>query len=303
MIISINKQLTKILSKEQPMGLSTGIPELDESIHGYQKGKLITVAAVSGTGKTSFMCDGIITAANTVPVGVFSIEMGTRSIVDRMVYNIAGLNYHRCKKSRTKSEEQLVEDAKSKLASLRDIYFAEDIGCMYPKYILDKNKPVDSIELAVAEMVSDGVGIIFLDYIQQVRWGFKSESETLRLKEITGGLHELALQYDIPIVIMCQLTKEAANRATKKDQDPTPTISDIRDGGYIVNDSDVILLLYRPNMIKLTKEKIDLLGDVTEDSQIIIGKGRNGPNGAINVEFLNYCMSFRKRERKDDELF
>jgi len=117
MIISINKQLTKILSKEQPMGLSTGIPELDESIHGYQKGKLITVAAVSGTGKTSFMCDGIITAANTVPVGVFSIEMGTRSIVDRMVYNIAGLNYHRCKKSRTKSEEQLVEDAKSKLDS------------------------------------------------------------------------------------------------------------------------------------------------------------------------------------------
>jgi replicative DNA helicase len=302
MIVSINKNLRKILSEEVAMGFSTGILALDEAIHGYQKGKLITVAGSSGTGKTGFMTDNIIAASQVVPVGVFSIEMGTKSVVDRMVYNIAGLNYHRCKKSRTKAEDVRIEEAKKKLASWKDIYFAENTDCMYPDYIL-KNKPIDSIELAMSEMVDNGVQIFFLDYIQQVRWGFKSESETLRLKEITGKLHKAALLYDVPIVMMCQLTKEAANRTTKKDADPVPTISDIRDGGYIINDSDIILLLYRPNMIKTTKEKIELLGDVTEDAQIIVGKGRNGPNGTIETEFRNFCMSWRTKERNNDELF
>lgn len=301
-IIKINHKLNQILEKESPFGISTGIAELDEAIHGYQNGKLITVAATSGTGKTSYMTDNIIVASRTVPVGVFSLEMGTTAIVDRMIYNIAGLNYHRCKKSRTKAENQLVEDAKNELASYKDIYFAENVDCIYADYFL-KNNPVDSIELAMSEMVKNGVKIFFLDYIQQVRYGGKVESETLRLKEVTGKLHKLALQYDVPVVILCQLTKEAANRATKKDADPVPTISDIRDGGYIINDSDVILLLYRPNMIKTTKEKMDLLGDVTEDAQIICGKGRNGPNGTIETEFRNYCMSWRPKEKDKDELF
>lgn len=301
-IIKINHKLRHILEKEYPQGLSTGIPELDEAIHGYQNGKLITVAAASGCGKSSFMADNIIVASETVPVGVFSLEMGTAAIVDRMIYNIAGLNYHRCKKSATKAEKILIEEAKNKLSSCKDIFFAEDIDCIYSDYFL-KNNPVDSIELAMSEMVDNGVKIFFLDYIQQVRYGGKVESETLRLKEITGKFHRLAIQYDVPIVILCQLTKEAANRATKKDIDPVPTISDIRDGGYIINDSDVILLLYRPNMIKTSKEKMDLLGDVTEDAQIIIGKGRNGPVGTIDVEFYNYMMSWRPRDKNKDELF
>jgi replicative DNA helicase len=152
-------------------------------------------------------------------------------------------------------------------------------------------------------MYDVGVRVFFLDYIQLVRWGFKTESETLRLKEVTNKLHRLALQYDVPIVILSQLTKESANRATKKDQDPTPTISDIRDGGYIINDSDVILLLYRPNMIKTTNKKMELLSDVTEDAQIIIGKGRSGPVGTIYTTFRNYCMSFCRETKNDDLLF
>jgi replicative DNA helicase len=304
MIVQINKNLDRILSEETAQGLPTGIAKLDDAIHGYGNGKLITVAASSGVGKTSFMTDGIIAIAGEVPVGIFSIEMGTKAIVDRAVYNIAGLNYHRCKKSKTKNEQKLVESAKQELSLLHDIFFAENCDCMYPQYQLDKSSPADSIELAIREMVKKGVRVIFLDYIQIVRWGFKSESETLRLKEITNKLHSLALTLNIPIVVMCQLTKEAANRATKKDLDPTPQISDIRDGGFIINDSDIILLLYRPDMVKNTKKELDLLADVEEDAEIIIGKGRNGPNGTLKVRFRNYCMSWSDREKgSNDDLF
>ncbi len=313
-IISINKRISKILENTNQMGYSTGIDKLDDAIHGYQNGKLITVAAVSGCGKTSFLTDGIIEVSKQVPVGVFSIEMGTKEVVDRAVYNIAGLNYHRCKKSITKKEAELVEAAKMELSLQHDIFVAGkdnkgnpefiQVDCIYPDFILDKNKPQDSIEIVMDEMYEAGARAFFIDYIQLVRWGFKSESETLRLKELTNRLKAKALSYDVPIIILSQLTKEAANRVKKKDVDPTPTISDIRDGGYIVNDSDVILLLHRPDMIDKTNEELNLLVDAEEDAQIIIGKGRNGPNGMLKVVFRNYCMSWRSENRKgNDELF
>ncbi len=302
MLTSVNRnpKLSKILSSVKEVGISTGITALDEAIGGYVNGKLITIAAVSGTGKTSIMADGIIAASEIVPVGVISIEMGLQ-VVERIVYNIADVNFSR--KNLSKSEQQRIEEAKKEWLNHKEVYFLEDVDCMYPQYILDTKKPTDSIEVDIAEAVNKGVRILFLDYIQMVRWGFKSESETLRLKEITNKLHNLALEYNIPIVILCQLTKEAANRVTKKDADPTPTISDIRDGGFIVNDSDVILLLHRPNMIKHSKEELSLLGDVIEDAQIIVGKNRNGVTGTINTEFRCFSMRWRTRKKNLDELF
>jgi replicative DNA helicase len=304
MIITINKQLSRILDVEdEGNGLPSGISKLDEAIYGYQNGKLITVGAVSGCGKTSFITDNIIAAAGVVPVGIFSIEMGTKAIVDRMIYNIAGLNYHRCRKSRTKKEDHLVQEARQQVEKLNNIFFAENADCLYPQFVLDKSSPKDSIELAIEEMYSQGARIFFIDYVQLIRWGFKAESETLRLKEITNKLHHICLQYNVPIVIACQLTKEAANRAVKKDVDPTPTISDIRDGGFIINDSDLILLLHRPDMVGKTNKEINLLVDATEDAQIIIGKGRSSPAGTIRTDFYSYCMSWKDREKNKDELF
>ncbi len=302
-IVSINKRLNAILSKSDTMGYYTGIAKLDEAIHGYQKGQVITIAASSDVGKTSFMTDGIIAVAKQVSVGVFSLEMGTKLVVERAVYNIAGLNYHRCKKSKTKAEQGLIEKAKLELANYHDIFFAENCDCMYPEYTLSQKQPEDSIELAMATMYEQGVRAFFLDYIQLVRWGFKTESETLRLKEITNKLHRLALEYDVPIIILSQLTKESANRFTKKESSPIPTISDIRDGGYIINDSDVILLLYRPDLIKNTNKELQLLIDATENAEIIVGKNRNGPTGTLKVQFYAYCMSWTPREKNKEDLF
>jgi len=303
MIISINKNLSTVLSVPDMMGYDTGIQKLNDAIHGYQPGQMITIAASADVGKTSFMTDGIISVAKQVPVGVFSLEMGTKTVTERALYNLAGLNYHRCKKSRNKSEQRMVDSATKELADLNDIFFAENCDCMYPDYILSKSSPEDSIELALAEMYRLGARAFFLDYIQLVRWGVKTESETLRLKEITNKLHRLCLEYNVPIIILSQLTKESANRFTKKDSDPIPTISDIRDGGYIINDSDIILLLYRPELIRKTNSELDLLVDAQEEAQVIIGKSRNGPVGVVKCTFLAYCMSWRDRAKNDEELF
>ncbi len=299
----IQSDLDKILSTTKERGISTGIQKLTDFIYGFRKQNLIVEGGSSSMGKTSLMTDHIIAAATDVPVGVFSIEMGTQQIVDRMIYNIADLNYHRCQKSKLPHEIELVEQAKADLKKLHNIYFSESQDCMYPEYTLQKSSPKDSIEVTFNEMYNAGARIFFIDYLQLIRWGSKVESETLRIKEITNKLHQMTIKFDVPIILLSQLTKATADRATKKDLDPTPTLSDLRDSGYIVNDSDIIILIHRPDYYKKKKESLDLLSDATEDAQLIIGKQRNGPTGVITVDFRAYAMSFSDKKGNKDELF
>jgi replicative DNA helicase len=299
----IQSNLEKILSQIREPGISTGISRLDDFIYGFRKKNLIVIGGASSMGKTSLMTDHIIAASKEVGVGVFSIEMGTQQIVDRMVYNLADLNYHRCQKTKTKKEEELLTQAKAELKSLNPIFFSETTNCMYPDWALQKSNPKDSIEVVLSDMYDSGARIFFIDYLQLIRWGSKSESETLRIKEITNKLHSIAVEKDVPIVLLSQLTKAAADRANKKDMDPTPTLSDLRDSGYIINDADTIILIHRPEYYKKKKESLELLDDLSEDAQLIVSKQRNGPTGVVTVTFRSYSMSFRDGKGNKYELF
>lgn len=244
------------------------------------------------------MTDHIIAASKSVGVGVFSIEMGIQQVVDRMIHNIAGLNYHRCQSNITKDDKDRLEEAMSTLSGYKDIFFTESASCMYPEWMFKKGSPEDSIEIEFQQMIDAGAKIFFLDYLQLVRWGYSSEREDLRIKNITNKFHEMSLKYSVPIVLLSQLTKTTADRATRK-EDPTPTLSDLRDSGYIINDADVIILIHRPEYYKKKKESLELLDDLTEEAEIIIAKQRNGPTGCIHVPFHSYCMSFRENSNSD----
>lgn len=303
MLIPIQKNLVKILMTKQEFGIHTGIKNLDEIIHGFRPDNLIVVGGSSSMGKTSLMTDFIIASAHETKCGVFSIEMGTKQVVDRLVFNLADLNYHRCQTKMSQSEKRRYDEAVERLMGLNDIYFSEGADTLYPDWKL-KSPPKDSMEVVFEEMYNNGVRIFFIDYLQLIKWGDRAESETLRLKDITGKLHSLCLKYHVPIILLSQLTKATSDRATKKDQDPTPTISDLRDSGFIINDSDIILLLHRPEYYKKKKE-LDLLMDMSEDAHIIVGKQRNGPTGVVHTTFHAYSMSFRDCDtvKQNDELF
>lgn len=292
-LIPIQKRVDEIMSDtSSKMGISTGIPELDSAILGFRSQHLIVVAGFSGIGKSSIMADFSIAAAQEVPVALFSIEMGVDLTVERMVYNIAGINYHRgMNGDNSPGDIQELDKAKEKIKALNNIYVDEGSDTMYPSWLLEKSAPENSLENAFKEYHSAGCRIFIIDYLQIINYGFRVESETLRIKAITGKLHSLAVKYDSTIIALAQLKKEVGDRLAKK-QDPTPSLSDIRDSGFIINDSDIILLLHRPDYFE-KKEEIDLFENHVEDAQIIVGKQRNGPVGTIDCKFHSYSMSFK----------
>jgi len=286
---SIQTNLDDILNSPIEQGVTTGLQCLDAAMKGLQPGHLITLAASSSMGKSSMMRNMILAAATEVPVGCFPIEGGRTENVEVMLYTLARVNYHK-KGNLDYDEEQDLEDAKKKIKLLKPIFFDENADTMYPDWILSKGSKKNSIEQSMETMYNEGVRTFFIDYLQLIGWGAKFESETLRLKSITGKLARLAIRYNSPIVILSQLKKGVEDRAIY-DQDPTPTKSDIRDGGFIINDSHEIIMLHRPESFNRQKE-LDLLANCSENAKIIIAKSRYGPTGSMDVVFKPYCMEW-----------
>lgn len=284
-----NKSLKEVLEEKPCFGVSTGIPELDESILGLRPG-LIMIAAYSGIGKSSLMADITIAASKEVPVAVFSLEMGNRLFVERMIYNFADLNYHRgISGDLSAGDKESLKTAQENIEKLNDIYVNESSNSCFPSWILkQEDKPENSLELAIENYYEKGCRVFLIDYIQYVDWGFRCESETLRLKHIVNHLHDLTIRLQVPIITFAQLKKEVAD----KKRDPTPSLSDVRDSGYLISESDVFLFLHRPEYFDVKRE-IDLFSNHVEDAQIIIAKQRNGPTGKIDIKFHAYAMSWK----------
>ena len=293
MIKPIQKTIDDILSDAEPkFGLSTGLTELDNAVLGLRPAHLVVIAGFSGIGKSAIATDITLSVAKKTPVALFSLEMGVNLLVERMVYNVAGLNYHRgISGDLSETDKKDLKTAAKTIKKLKDIYIDETSSCMYPSWFLNKESPENSMEKAIEEYYNNGCRVFIIDYLQIVEYGFKVESETLRIKAITNKLHEMCLKYSVPIVILSQLKKEVGDRLAKK-QDPTPTLSDIRDSGFIINDADIVLLLHRPDYFK-KKEDIDLFANHVEDAKIIVGKNRNGPLGSIDIKFHAFSMSFK----------
>src|SRR5690625_6053749 len=91
---------------------------------------------------------------------------------------------------------------------------------------------------------------------------------------MTRELKLLAMELDVPIVLLSQLS-----RAVEQRQDKRPMLADLRDSGNIEQDADVVGFLYRDDYYNKGSDAQNII-------EIIISKQRNGPTGAVELAFL-----------------
>lgn len=277
---------------DKPMGLLTGFNKLDEATRGLHGGHLITIGGSSGTGKTSLMADLVLSVSKQVPVAVMSIEMGG-DFKDRLIYNQADVNFHAGVNGHLDdTDKEKLEESIETIKKLNPICIDGEADTVYPPYFLDKlEDKTSSLTYSIESYIKQGAKVIFIDYLQFINYGFKSEREDLRLHHICQRLKiNLAKKYNIPIVLFSQLKKEVGER-----KDTTPKRSDFRDSGFIETDSDIMIGLHRPDYFK-KNEGLDLYSKNIEQAEFHILKNRNGPTGAVSVEFHSYSMSYKDVE-------
>ncbi len=265
-------------------GLATGFHDLDAILAGLQKSDLVILAARPSIGKTSLALDIArnVAVKNKIPVGLFSLEMSSDQLVDRMLAAEARVDAWRIRTGRLRSSDD--EDDFAKIGE------AMGILSEAPIYIDDsaRSNVMEMRTLARRLQAEHKLGLIIIDYLQLME-GRTSDNRVQEVSEISRSLKGLARELNIPVLALSQLSRAVENRSPQ-----IPKLSDLRESGSIEQDADVVLFLYREDREKPETPNKNII-------QVIVSKHRNGPLGTASLYFNDSITSFSSLEKKHGE--
>ncbi|MCK5102776.1 MAG: replicative DNA helicase, partial [Cyclobacteriaceae bacterium] len=220
-------------------GIPTGFTALDRVTSGWQKSDMVIIAARPGMGKTAFIVSAMRNAAVDFnkPVAIFSLEMSSIQLVNRLISAEAELESDKIKKGNLQDYEweQLIH----KTAKLSEApIFIDDTPALTILELRAKSRKL---------VAQHGVELIIVDYLQLMSGeGSKSGSgpgnREQEIAAISRSLKNIAKELNIPIVALSQLSRAVEIRGGDK----RPQLSDLRESGSIEQDADMVIFLYRP---------------------------------------------------------
>jgi replicative DNA helicase len=257
-------------------GVRTGFFELDRMTAGLQGGDLIILAARPSMGKTAFALNIAenVAVAEGLPVVVFSMEMGASQLALRMVGSLGRIDQSGLRTGKLRDDDWgRLTEAVDKLSK--------------SSIFIDETPALNTAELrarARRQARQCGkLGLIVIDYLQLMSGSGSSSNENraTEISEISRGLKALAKELNCPVIALSQLNRSVETRTDKR-----PMMSDLRESGAIEQDADVIMFIYRDDYYNREDSK------VPGTAEIIIGKQRNGPVGALHLAFLKPLTKF-----------
>lgn len=259
----------KSLEPELP-GLSSGFYDLDSLTQGLHQSDFIIIAGRPSMGKTAFSLNLAINIVKNskLPVLFFSLEMTEEQLAYRLLSMEANLNPMRVRTGNLDKNDWVKLNTIIKhLSNLP--FFIDDTPNLSIQDIRSKIKKI--------LFEHNQIGLVVIDYLQLMQNSkLKLDNRVQELSQITRSLKNIAREFKVPLIALSQLSRNVENRIVKR-----PILSDLRESGSIEQDADLVLMLYRDSYYNLNK-KTENLTDLTE---LIIAKQRNGPIGTIQLKF------------------
>lgn len=254
-------------NKGQLHGVPTGFRTLDNKLSGLQKSNLVILAARTSMGKSTLALNIARNAAvrAKASIGLFSLEMSTDQLVDRLVSLEAGIDSWKLRTG------NLGDDDFQKIAAAMETLSAAKIH-------IDDTASVSIMEMRARArrlQVEQGLDLLIVDYLQLMQSGSGrySDNRVQEISEISRSLKALARELNIPILALSQLSRAVEARPDKR-----PQLSDLRESGSIEQDADVVMFIYRDEYYEKETEKQNI-------AEILIKKHRNGPIGSADLYF------------------
>jgi len=263
--------------KDALRGVPTGFRDLDNMLSGFQNSDLIILAARPSMGKTTLALDIARMAAisHDRSVGIFSLEMSSQQLVDRMLAAESRVNAWNLRTGRLTNDSEFskLRDSLDKLSKAK--IFIDD---------MPGNSIVRMKATARRLKAEKGLDMIIVDYLQLMTTSKNYDSMVNQVTEISRSLKSLAKELDVPVLALSQLNRAVESRGGK------PRLSDLRDSGSIEQDADVVMFIHREDKGKDESEKTNI-------AEILIEKHRNGPTGKVELYFDEKTTTFLSLEK------
>lgn len=220
------------------IGLPTGLYTLDRKVLGWTSPDLIVIAGRPGEGKTSIA----VQSANTMldrghPVGFLSAEMTLEQVNLKLLSINTDIDVSRLRTGALKSDEW------------DKVMEAKKIMSKYELKVFDKPVTADQAKaLAKTWKKKHGIEAFIFDYIQRSRIPnyLRSASRNDQISYITNTLKDTALELEIPVIALSQMTRDIEKRSGDNQR---PKLSDLRDGGCLLGETKI----YLPRLRKIMR--------------------------------------------------
>jgi len=268
-------------NKDTMRGVPTGFKALDNILSGLQNSDLIILAARPSVGKTSLALDIVrhVTVREKVPAAIFSLEMSSQQLIDRMLAAEAKVNAWQLRTGNLTNEDDF--------AKIRDT-----LSVLSEAPIFVDDKPANNIismRSTARKLKSEkGLGLIVVDYLQLMMPTASRNSDNMvqQVTEISRSLKSLARELDVPVLALSQLSRAVEQRGGK------PRLSDLRDSGSIEQDADVVMFIHREDRYRDDDEKTNI-------AEIMVEKHRNGPTGMAQLYFDDTKSTFNDIDKNE----
>ncbi len=262
-------------------GVPSGFTSLDRVTMGWQPSDLVIIAARPSMGKTAFVLSMArnMTVDHQVPLVLFSLEMASVQLVNRLIISETELPGNKIKTGKLEDYEWI--QLEEKIKNLDDA----------PMF-LDDTPAITIFELRAKcrrlKMQHD-IQMIIIDYLQlmsgtaEVRGNREQE-----VSQISRGLKALAKELNVPIIALSQLNRSVEMRSGDK----RPQLSDLRESGAIEQDADIVIFIHRPEKFGMMEDEE---GNSTKGlAEIIIAKHRNGAVTDVQLRFVAEMARFEE---------
>ncbi len=258
------------------LGVPSGFAKLDKLLGGFQKSDLVVLAARPGVGKTSLALCSALNAAKRYGqrVAFFSLEMSAEQLVQRLLSVETGINQQRLRLGDINENEwQMLIEAAGVLSET--LLFVDDTPAMSALELRTKARRLQA---------EHGLDMVIVDYLQLMRSDARSENRVQEISYITRSLKSLARELEAPLLALSQLSRAVESRSDHK-----PILSDLRESGSIEQDADIVMFIYREDMVKENSDRKNI-------ADVIVAKHRNGPTDTVPLYFNKELTKFADLE-------
>lgn len=271
-------------AKKPVSGLSTGLPRLTACLRGLQRKRVYVLGGRPGMGKSAAAVTiGVNVAEKGGRVQMFSLEMEHTELMQRIMSRYSDRAVH---SGGVRSDEW--DEVESKTADITKMPFWID----------------DAAGLTITEIFArarrqkrtNGLDLLIIDHLGLIVPEDRRANRVHQVGEITNMIKRMAKELDVPVLLLCQLSRAVEGRDDKR-----PTMSDLRDSGEIEQDADVVIFLYRheyylerekPDTAKMGDQRAaaalgewqDAMTRAKGKIDLIVAKNRSGEMGIIHAK-------------------
>ena len=284
---AIDELQAKKTRKDGITGVPSGFIDLDNITSGWQPSDLVIIAGRPSMGKTAFVLSMMRNASidHEMPIALFSLEMSSLQIVNRLISSEAELDSDKIKKGNLKDYEwQQLLHKTDQLNNAK--IFIDDTPALSILELRAKSRRLKS---------QHDIQCIIVDYLQLMsgEYGKSSGNREQEIASISRSLKAIAKELNVPVLALSQLSRAVETRGGDK----RPVLSDLRESGSIEQDADMVLFIYRADRYDITEDED---GNLTAGvAEVILRKNRNGPTGKVKLKFIERFAKFADMSSND----